>query len=75
MTLALVVDLELDDVEIGAVVIQRLYLQPRDRVEDARDSPAALLAVGGHIVVGNREVGADPPGMAPGKAQALEGLG
>ena len=74
-TLAHVVDLEFDDVEIAAVVVQGLHLQARHRVGNGRHPATALHALGGHVVVGHRQVGVQAPGLAPRHAQALESLG
>ncbi len=67
--LALVVHLELRDAEAVAVGVERVDLQPRDRVGDA------LRAIGGrHVVVAHRQVGADAPDLATCLVQALERL-
>ena len=67
--------LEFDDVEIAAVVVQGLHLQARHRIGDGRHPAAALHALGGHVVVGHRQVGVQAPGLAPRHAQAFERLG
>ena len=72
--LAHVVHLEFQDAEVLAVLVQGLHLQARDRIGDGHQPAVTLGPGGGHVVVGGGEVGVDPPGLAPGQAQALEGL-
>ena len=61
---------EFGNAEVAAILVKGLDLQTRHRVGDT------LGAVGsGHVVVGSGEVGVDPPQLAPGLAQPLEGLG
>ena len=63
----------LDDIEIPAVIIQGLHLQPGYRVADA--SPHRRLRSSGSVGTlwsGHREVGIPPPGLPPGQAQALQ---
>ena len=73
--LACIVDLEFDDVEIAAVVIQGLYLQPGNRVTNGRDAATALGLFRRHVVIRGGQVGVPPPGFPTRQAQALEGLG
>jgi hypothetical protein len=58
--------------EFGDVVVQRGDLFLADRIGDA--VVAQLPAGGGRVVVGRGHDGADAPDLAPGLAQALEGL-
>jgi hypothetical protein len=61
---------ELGDTELDAVAAQGLHLEARDGIDDA------LVAIrGGDIVIGHRQIGRNPPGLAPGQAQPGEGLG
>ncbi len=73
--LAAVIDFELDDVEVAAVVVEGLHLQPGYRVGNGRDAAAALHLLCGDIVVRHRQVGIPPPQGSTGQAQPLERLG
>src|SRR5690606_10610098 len=73
--LADVVDLELGDAELVAVVIEGLHLDAGHLVDDGGDTALALVPVGGHVVVGGGHVAVGAPGPATGDAQAVEGLG
>ena len=67
--LALVGHGEIGDIEVGAVLVQGLHLDPRFGVLDAG------RAVGrGYVVVGHGQGGVGPSHRAPGGPQALEGL-
>ncbi len=68
-TLTLVVHAEFDDVEVGAVLVECLDLQPRYRVFDA------LAAIGGRdVMVGGRQVGRGAPQRTTGQTQPLKRL-
>ena len=72
--LAHVVHPEFEDAEVVAVLVQRLYLQPRDGIRDRLQATVALDLRRRHVVVGRGDVGVDPPRLAAGQAQALERL-
>jgi len=65
-----VIHSKFEDRELPAVVVQGLHLQARHRIGDAGGS-----VHGRYVVVRHRQVGICPPGQAPGKPQAIEGLG
>jgi hypothetical protein len=67
--LALVVHVEIGQAVALGVGVERLDLQPRDRVGDA-----AGARRGRHVVVGHGQVGRDAPRLPVGGAQAVEGL-
>src|ERR1700754_4005194 len=50
------------------VGVERVHLQLRGRIRDA-----AAAVRGGHVVVAHREIGRQPPDLALGDVQALEG--
>ena len=68
--LARIVHLELGDAVPIAVLVERVDLEPGDRILDA---PAAVR--GGYVVIGNCQIGIQPPQAPLGKPQALECLG
>ena len=70
--LALVLDLELQDAELVAVLIQGFHLNPRYRVNNAFNAPGTVG--GGYVVIRRRQVGVQPPGLTSGQTKALEGL-
>ena len=70
-----VVDLELGDAKFVAVIVEGLHLNAGDFVDDGADAAAALLPVGGHVVVRRRHIAVGAPRLAAGHAQAVEGLG
>ena len=72
--LAPVVDLELGDAKVPAVVIQGLHLLAGQGIADAVHAAAALAGFRGDIVFRRRQVGIPPPGLATGQTQTLEGL-
>ena len=55
--------------ELGAIFVQGLHLQTRDRIGNALRAPG-----GRHIVIGHRQDGCTAPNLAAGQFQALEGL-
>jgi len=67
--LARIVQAKLGDAELGAIGVQRLQLQPGQRIGDL-----AVAVRRRHIVICHRQVGGDAPHLARGKLQALEGL-
>ena len=71
--LALILDLELQDAELVAVLVQGFHLGTGYRVHNAINT---LFTVrGGYVVIRRGDVGVNPPGLAPGDAQAFKGLG
>ncbi len=72
--LALVIDGELDDAEVAAVFVQRGDLDARGLVGNAGHALFTFGAVGGHVVVGRRDIGVQAPGLAAGELEALKGL-
>ncbi len=69
-----IVHLELEDAEVVAVFVQRLHLQARDLVGNRLQPALAFGARGRHVVIGRGDIGVDAPRLAPGQAQAFEGL-
>src|SRR5690554_3101198 len=70
--LTLVLDLEFQDPELVAVLVQGFHLGAGNRVHNAVDAP---ITIGGrHVVVRCRDVGINPPGLAAGNAKAFECL-
>src|SRR5690554_3509809 len=70
--LTLVLDLEFQDPEFVAVLVQGFHLGAGNRVHNAVDAP---VTIGGrHVVVRCRDVGINPPGLAAGNAKAFECL-
>ncbi len=61
--------LEFVHAELGAIVVQRLHLQTRDRIGDALRAPG-----GRHVVIGHGQDRCGAPQLAPGQLQSLEGL-
>ncbi|MCY1404541.1 hypothetical protein D9M71_197510 [compost metagenome] len=72
--LALVIHLEFDDAVFVTVLVEGLYLQARNLVDDRLDTALALWR-GRYVVVRRGDVGVDTPRFAIGQAQAFEGLG
>ena len=67
--LAHVVHFEFVHAKLGAIAVQRLHLQARDRVGDALRAPGSR-----HVVIGYREDRSAAPQLAPGQLQALKSL-
>ena len=74
-TLAWVVDFELFDAVLDAVIVQGLHLNKRDRVFNAAIALGALFHRGGHVVVRRCQVGIQTPGLTVGQTQAFKRLG
>src|SRR6056297_885633 len=71
--LALVLDLELKDSKLVAVLVEGFHLDPGHRVHDTFNAPST---VGGrYVVVWRRNIGINPPRPALGKTQAFKCLG
>src|SRR5690554_2163565 len=70
--LTLVLDLEFQNPELVAVLVQGFHLGAGNRIDNAIDAP---VTIGGrHVVVRCRNVGINPPGLAARNAKAFECL-
>src|SRR5690554_800365 len=70
--LALVFDLEFQNPELIAVLVQSLHLGAGNGVNDAVD---AFVTIGSrHVMIRRRDVGINPPGLAVGQAQTFKRL-
>src|SRR5690554_1529305 len=70
--LTLVLDLELENPELVAVLVQGFHLGAGNRIDNAVD--AAVTIGGRHVVVRCRDVGINPPRLAARNAKAFECL-
>ena len=73
-TLTHIIDLKFKNLKIATVVIQCLYLQPRNWVGNTRYTTTAFVNFRGHIVVGNRKVRIHAPGLAIVQSQTFKCL-
>ena len=69
-----IIDLKLHDIEVLAVLVQCLHLQAGHRISNRCYTAAALLPLGGNVVIGHRQVRIASPRLATGEAQPLKSL-